>query len=458
MKSRMLLASSVVAGLSFLTTQGTAQSPGGPPEFVPSQVLVQFRADATPELRASARARVRGVREEVVVAATRRNDGKGDLELVRIPPGLAVSDAARGLAEDSAVEFAEPNWSYQHQATSNDPYYFNGSLWGMYGDATMPASQFGSQAGEAWALGHVGSDTVYVGIIDEGVMRNHEDLNPNMWVNPVDNTVNGVDEDGNGFVDDVHGWDFDGKNNTVYDGTQDDHGTHVAGTIGAVGGNGTGVAGVNWNVVMIPAKFLGRRGGTTANAIKAVDYLTDLKTRHHIYLVATNNSWGGGGFSQGLLDAINRGGDQGILFVAAAGNGGNDGVGDNNDTTANYPSNYQCTSNNKPWDCVIAVAALTSTGAKAGFSNYGLSTVDLGAPGSGIYSTVPGKQNSSSYASYSGTSMATPHVTGAAALYGASHFGATAAMIKQAILTSAIATPSMSGRTTTGGRLNVSGF
>jgi thermitase len=458
MKSRMLLAALAVAGLSVLTTQGTAQSPVGPPEFVPSQVLVQFRADATPELRASARARVRGVREEVVVAATRRNDGKGDLELVRIPPGLAVSDAARGLAEDSAVEFAEPNWIYQHQATSNDPYYFNGSLWGMYGDATSPANQFGSQAGEAWARGNVGSRSVYVGIIDEGVMRNHTDLNMNMWVNLLDNTVNGVDEDGNGFVDDVHGWDFDGKNNTVYDGTQDDHGTHVAGTIGAVGGNASGVAGVNWEVVMIPVKFLGRRGGTTANAIKAVDYLTDLKVRHGIRLVATNNSWGGGGFSQGLLDAINRGGDQGILFVAAAGNGGNDGVGDNNDTTANYPSNYQCTSNNKPWDCVIAVAALTSTGARSGFSNYGLSTVDLGAPGSGIYSTVPGKQNSSSYASYSGTSMATPHVTGAAALYGARYFGATAAMIKEGILTSAIATQSMSGRTTTGGRLNVSGF
>ena len=458
MQLRMLLALSAVAGLSFLTTQGTAQSPVGRPEFVPNQVLVQFRADATPGLRASARARVGGVREEVVVAATGRNDGKGDLELMRIAPGLAVSDAARQLAEDSAVDFAEPNWIYQHQATSNDPYYFNGSLWGMYGDATTPANQFGSQAGEAWARGNVGSGTVYVGIIDEGVMRNHEDLNPNMWVNPVDNTFNGVDEDGNGFVDDVHGWDFDGRDNTVYDGAQDDHGTHVAGTIGAVGGNGTGVAGVNWNVVMIPAKFLGRRGGTTANAIKAVDYLTDLKSRHGIYLVATNNSWGGGGFSQGLLDAINRGGDQGILFVAAAGNGGNDGVGDNNDTTASYPSNYQCTSKNKTWDCVIAVAALTSTGAKSGFSNYGSSTVDLGAPGSGIYSTVPGKQNNSSYAWYSGTSMATPHVTGAAALYGASHFGASAAAIKQAILTSAIATPSMAGRTTTGGRLNVSGF
>ena len=140
---------------------------------------------------------------------------------------------------------------------------------------------------------------------------------------------------------------------------------------------------------MIPVKFLGRRGGTTANAVKAVDYLTDLKTRHGINIVATNNSWGGGGFSQSLLDAINRGGNAGILFIAAAGNGGNDGVGDNNDTTANYPSNYVCQSSNG--DCVIAVAAITSTGAKASFSNYGATTVDLAAPGAAIYLDGPGQ-------------------------------------------------------------------
>jgi thermitase len=296
-----------------------------------------------------------------------------------------------------------------------------------------------------------------VGIIDEGIMASHLDLGVNVFVNPFD-PVDGVDNDGNGYVDDVRGWDFDGNNNSTYDGSQDDHGTHVAGTIGASGGNAIGVAGMNWNVTMIPAKFLGRRGGTTANAIKAVDYLTDLKLRHGFNIVATNNSWGGGGFSQGLLDAINRGGNAGILFVAAAGNGGRDGAGDNNDTTASYPSNYQCTSNGKAWDCVIAVAAITSTGAKSGFSNYGATTVDLGAPGSAIFSTLPTKQSASTYGSYSGTSMATPHVTGAAALYASTHPGATAAQIKAAILGATIPTTSLAGRTVTGGRLNVSGF
>ncbi|MDP2318207.1 MAG: S8 family peptidase [Acidobacteriota bacterium] len=448
----LLSCSVLLASALFVSVAG--QQPDAP-AAVGNQVLVQFSADSTPAERAAARGRIGAAREEVVVAAGRRDDGKGDLELLRLPPGLAVAAAIRGLAGDAAVEFAEPNWIYQHGATATDPYFTNGSLWGMYGDASSPANQFGSQAAEAWAAGNTGQGSVYVGIIDEGVMRSHEDLTINVFVNQFD-PVDGVDNDGNGYVDDINGWDFDGNNNSTYDGTQDDHGTHVAGTIGATGGN-AGVAGVNWQVTMIPAKFLGRRGGTLANAIKAVDYLTDLKTRHGFNLVATNNSWGGGGFSQGLLDAINRGGNANILFVAAAGNGGSDGVGDNNDTTASYPSNYQCTANGT-YDCVIAVAAITSTGAKSGFSNYGAATVDIGAPGSGIYSTLPGKGNSSTYGSYSGTSMATPHVTGAAALYAAGHPGATAAQIRTAILGSAIPTTSLANRTVTGGRLNVGGF
>jgi subtilisin family serine protease len=291
---------------------------------------------------------------------------------------------------------------------------------------------------------------VYVGVIDEGVFTSHADLAPNIWTNPFD-PVDGIDNDGNGYVDDRNGWDFAGNNNTVYDGTSDDHGTHCAGTIGARGGNGVGVAGVVWNVTLISGKFLGSSGGTTANAIRAVDYFTDLKTRHGLNIVATSNSWGGGGFSQGLSDAIARADAAGILFIAAAGNGGTDQIGDNNDSVPNYPSNY--TSAN-----VIAVGSITSTGARSSFSNYGATTVDLFAPGSGIWSTIPGRRNASSYGSYSGTSMATPHVSGAAALYKSLNPSATAAQIKAALLNSAVPTSSLTGRCVTGGRLNVGGF
>ena len=189
----------------------------------------------------------------------------------------------------------------------------------MYGDATTPANQYGCQAGEAWALGHTGSASVFVGEIDEGIMFTHPELAGQVWTNPYD-LVDGVDNDGNGYIDDIHGWDFDGNNNTIYDGTIDDHGTHVAGTIGAKGGNATGVVGVCWNIQIISGKFLGKRGGTTTNAILALDYFTDLKSRHGMNIVATNNSWGGGLFSQALQDAIERSNQANIVFVAAAGN------------------------------------------------------------------------------------------------------------------------------------------
>lgn len=440
-------------GVCALFLAGTAQRPEDLPardaESVPGEMLVQFRAGASPADMARALGRIRAEVLETVAERSRRPDGKGELVLVRYQPDFTPAAARRLLAADAAVEFAEPNYIYTHQAVSNDPYYTGGLLWGMYGDATSPSNLYGSQAGEAWAAGKTGSNTVYVGIIDEGVHWSHEDLAANIWVNPYD-PPNGIDDDGNGYVDDIRGWDFDGNNNTTYDGTQDDHGTHVAGTIGAVGGNGKGVAGVVWNVKIITAKFLGRRGGTTANAVKAVDYITDLKKRHGLNIVATNNSWGGGGYSKALYDAIERANQEGILFIAAAGNGGLDGVGDNNDVTPSYPASY--TNSN-----IIAVAAITSTGAKASYSNYGATSVDIGAPGSGIYSTLPNKTNNG-YGSYSGTSMATPHVTGAAALYASTHPGASAATIKNAILTSAVPTPSLAGKCVTGGRLNVSGF
>jgi thermitase len=422
--------------------------------FVPGEVLVQFRANVTEAAKAHARSAIGAQLVEVVTPRGQRHDGKGDLELARIPSGLAVAAAARGLESDPAVEFAEPNWIYVHE-TINDPYYLNGSLWGMYGDTTTPSNQYGGQAGEAWAAGHTGSSSIYVGVIDEGIQYTHSDLAANVWTNPFD-PIDGLDNDGNGFVDDVHGWDFANNDNTIYDGgskgTLDDHGTHVTGTIAGQGGNGVGVAGVNWRVTVISGKFLGRNGGTTANAVKAVNYFKDLKLRHGLDIVAMNNSWGGGGFSQALFEAIGNAARANILFVAAAGNGGRDGVGDNNDVTPSYPSNYD-TSAWAGYDAVIAVAALRSDGTLASFSNYGSNTVDLGAPGAGVYSTTA----FNTYSSYSGTSMATPHVTGAIALFAASN-PVRGSALKQAVLGAVTATASLSSKTTTGGRLNAGQF
>ncbi|WP_205500864.1 S8 family peptidase [Rufibacter psychrotolerans] len=429
------------------TDQAEARSADGQ-QMVPNEVLVKFKAGAAEEAKAAVLARISGkVKEKILTKTMQRLGDQEGLVLVHTP--MAALEALGRLRGAPGIAYAEPNYLYTHGATATDTYFTNGSLWGMYGPATSPANQYGSQAAAAWAAGHTGGAAVVIGVIDEGIQTNHPDLDANIWVNPHDQR-DGIDNDGNGYIDDVNGWDFDGGDNTVYDGgsrgSLDDHGTHVAGTIGAES-NGTGVVGVNWNVKMISCKFLGRRGGTSANAVKAIDYLTDLKDRHGINLVASNNSWGGGGYSQALFDAISRANAKNILFIAAAGNGGKDGVGDDNDRTPHYPANYEVAN-------VISVASITSSGAKSSFSNYGAKTVDIAAPGSGVNSTTA----FNSYSSYSGTSMATPHVTGAAALYAASHPGATAAAIKQAILGNTVPTASMAGKCVTEGRLNASSF
>jgi subtilisin family serine protease len=410
-----------------------------PPQSVPGQVLVKFKEGTPAAHKTSAFDEVGTVaREHIFTSAMKQT---GDQGVVVLTITGDVTEAIQSLRSNYEVEFAEPNWVYKHYATSNDPSYLNGQLWGMLGDATTPKNVYGSQAGEAWAAGNTGNSSVLVGIIDEGADYTHPDLAANFWTNPYD-PVDGVDNDGNGYVDDIHGWDFAGNNNGTFDGGSDDHGTHVAGTIGAVGGNGIGVVGVNWNVKLISAKFLSGPGGTTANAIKAVDYFTNLKNRHGLNIVATNNSWGGGGFSQGLQDAIERANAANIVFVAAAGN-----EGYNIDVTASYPGGY-------PNANIITVAAIASNGTKPSWSNYGATKVDIAAPGASVYSTIPSKR----YGSMSGTSMAAPHVTGAAALYAATRPGASVATIKSAILGAAVPTSSMSGRCVTGGRLNVSGF
>jgi len=220
------------------SVQSSPQMQEARPLFVAGEALVKFSAGATEDQRSAALQRVSGIVGERILtrAMQARGDNEG-LTLVRTP--MTVSAAVASLRGAAGVEYAEPNYYYYHDAVSNDPYYTNGSLWGMYGDATTPANQYGSQAGEAWAAGNTGSGSVVVGVIDEGAMYMHEDLAANFWTNPFD-PVDGVDNDGNGYVDDTHGWDFDRNDNTTFDGTQDDHGTHVSGTIGAVGGNGVG--------------------------------------------------------------------------------------------------------------------------------------------------------------------------------------------------------------------------
>jgi subtilisin family serine protease len=461
----------------------------------PSELLVQFRPGITGESQASAVAAAGGGQSHVL-----RSDQNGDLLVVSLPAGAPSLNAVMSaLNNNPNVQFAEPNFLVTVQG-SNDPRYTGGNLWGMYGDQTSPANAFGSQAGEAWAAGYTGSMKTVIGVIDTGIDYLHPDLYLNIWLNPgeiptnlnlVDfdqdglitfrdlnqyvnaNAVfdindngyidagdllrdsrwaNKVDNDGNGRIDDLIGWDFVNNDNDPMDGNG--HGTHVAGTIGAMGNNGVGVVGVNWNVQLMALKFLPDSGsGSLSAAISAIDYYTGAAAKHDIgagNYVATNNSWGGGGYSQSLLDTIVRGARQDVLFVAAAGNGGSDGVGDNNDSLANYPSNYS-TRAAAGWEAVVAVASITSTGALSTFSNFGLQTVDIGAPGSSILSTTP----NGGYSTYSGTSMATPHVAGALGLLAAANESLTGADLRDVLLSTTTATSALANRTVTGGRLNV---
>ncbi len=414
-------------------------------DHAPGVVLVGFRPGTPAAAKALARRAVHAADASPISPLAR------DIEKLQLPPGRSVEAAVTALGRNPNVRFAEPDYRVAADAISDDTLLTDGTLWGMLSGTGTPSNQYGSGARTAWAAGFTGSRDVVVGIIDEGIQVDHRDLSANIWTNPWEIAGNGRDDDGNGYVDDIHGWDFKNDDATVYDGpSTDSHGTHVAGTIGGVGGNGTGVAGVNWAVTMISAKFL-EGSGNTSDAVAALDYLTDLKVRHGLKIVATNNSWGGGEPSQALTDAINRAGDRGMLFVAAAGNAGAD-----SDATPIYPAASGCTTRfdtgaPRGWDCIVSVAAIGSTGDLARFSNYGLTSVDLGAPGVGIASTYP----PDAYASLDGTSMAAPHVTGAIALLAACNGALDATALRGGLMSSAAATTSLAGRTVSGARLDV---
>ena len=433
-------------------TAAVAAAPAAPrhARTVPGVVLVGYQPGTPATERSAARRSVHAEAARALSPLARSS------ERLTLPRGTSVDAAIAALRRDPNVRFAEPDYVLSTDAISNEPLVTGGNVWGMLSGTSSPSNVYGTGAMDAWANGFAGSRQVVVGVVDEGIQIDHPDLAANIWTNPWEVAGNGVDDDGNGYVDDIHGWDFLHDDNSVYDGpTVDGHGTHVAGTIGGVGGNGFGVAGVNWAVSLISAKFL-EGNGDTADAIRALDYLTDLKARHGLNIVATNNSWGGGEFSQALLDAINRGGDRGILFVAAAGNAGADDDG----LEPFYPAASACTRRfdtgaPRGWDCILSVAAIDEAGALADFSNFGSTTVDLGAPGTNIVSTYP----PSSYASSDGTSMATPLVSGALALLvsctASLPVPLTASQLRGDLLATGAATPSLAGKTVTGRRLDI---
>ena len=413
--------------------------------FVEGEVLVQFKPGASEAAKSAALNKQGAKAAQKLLDKAARKDAKGDLVQASLGKGKKVSAALIAqLATDPAVEFVEPNWIYRTQlANPNDPGL--GSLWGMQGASTSPAAPYGSGALAAWNAGAACSSQIHIGIVDEGVMTTHGDLRANIWINPGEGSrADRKDNDRNGFVDDIHGWDFNANDASVYDGPADDHGTHVAGTVAAVANNGAGVFGVCPSAKLITAKFLGANGGTTAGAVKAINYLTQLKLTKKINLVATNNSWGGGGYSQALYDAIRVAGDANILFVAAAGNSGLD-----IDTTPSYPASYQLPN-------VIAVAAIAQSGRRASFSNFGAKSVHIAAPGVDVVSTVPTAKGAAGYAYMSGTSMAAPHVTGAAALYASLNPCASAAQIREALLRLAVQDPQLTGVVQLNRRLDAS--
>jgi subtilisin family serine protease len=339
--------------------------------------------------------------------------------------------AQSGLVE---IEYAEPDRVLYADQTSapNDPSF--GQLWGMTKIGVMDNQPNAGEPG-AWRQ-TTGSSNVTVLVIDTGVDYNHPDISANTWVNPGEIPGNGQDDDGNGYVDDVYGINAITNSGDPMD--DQSHGTHCAGTIGAVGNNGVGVVGVSQQVKLAGCKFLSASGsGSTSGAIKCVEYGVRMG------FTLTSNSWGGGGYSQGLKDAIDAAEAIGQLFVAAAGNSNT-----NNDVTPHYPSNY----NN---DNVISVASTTDTDGRSGFSCYGATTVDLGAPGSNILSTI----HNNRYATYSGTSMATPHVAGAAALLYAGNPSLSGvsggAQVKRALMLTVDPISALAGKCVSEGRLNV---
>ena len=374
------------------------------------------------------------------------------IEHVKLREGLDADQAIREYLSEPGVEYAEPNFIVHAFGTIPNDTFF-GELWGMRNTGQQGGAPGADiSAPDAWAL-TTGSDSIVVAVLDSGVDYTHEDLAGNMWQNPGEyGKKRRADDDGNGYSDDIYGIDVYNNDGNPLD--DQGHGTHVAGTIGALGNNALGVAGVSWKVKILACKFLGSGGtGTVDGAIQCLEYVRGMKARG-VNVVATNNSWGGSGYSQALSDAIDA--QREILFIAAAGNSGAD-----LDAAPSYPAGYSLPN-------IIAVAATDRYDDKPSFSNYGKGTVHLAAPGADIVSLraattdmygdgahfIPAGDTSAKYYLASGTSMAAPHVTGVAALLKARTSSADWIFIKNRILSGADPVSSLQGLSATGGRIN----
>ncbi len=421
-KQHLLLAALLIAGCLF-STSALAVLGQTPPPAAYDGILVKFKPGVSQTrinraFSAAGCRQNRGFRPRLVRGLTR----------AQISRGSSLSATLQRLRNNRDVEFAEPNYLLTAYAQPNDPQF--DILWAMNNiGQTGGVRDADIDALEAWDL-QVGGDVI-IAVVDSGVDYNHPDLAANIWRNTGEIPGNGRDDDGNGYVDDTRGWDFANNDNDPMD--DNSHGTHVAGTIAARGNNGQGVVGVNWSARIMALKFLTRSGaGSSADAIAAIDYAVANGAR------VINASWGGGPYSAAMFSALSAANDAGVLFVAAAGNEGR-----NNDNTPSYPADYDLPN-------VISVAATDDADTLAGFSNFGANSVDLGAPGVNILSTTP----ANGYTSYSGTSMAAPHVAGVAGLLVAADPGIGITALRAALLDSADVLPDLTGRTVSGGRLN----
>jgi len=397
---------------------------------VPGQLLVRFRDNASAGAMATANSTVGAqVLQSFQIVH--------NLKLVSVPDAVSALAAYKA---DPSVLYAQPNYIYRINKTPNDPRY--GELWNLNNTGQGGGKPDADvDAPEAWNK-VTGSMKIAVGDIDTGITYTHEDLAAHTMVNPAEcNGKSGVDDDGNGYVDDCHGIDtFNHDSDPIDDAG---HGTHTAGTIGAVGNNGKGVVGVNWDVTIVSCKSHAADGnGTAASIIECYQYM-EIEKAHGVNVVATNNSYGGCneacGYDQATYDAIKSNMRHGIVFVASAGNDSS-----NNDTTAKYPATYYLPN-------IISVAATDKNDNKASFSNYGIRTVTLGAPGVSVLSTYL----NNGYAFLSGTSMAGPYVAGTVGLLAAEHPTWSWKQLRNVILAGAEPIASMNGKTVTGGRLNL---